>query len=66
MEAEDFWSEADETVLEARIAGELEKAVQAYLDFRPPKADEMFAHTYATLPGCYEDQQAEAARLDNG
>jgi pyruvate dehydrogenase E1 component alpha subunit len=66
MEAEDFWSEADETALETRIAEELEKAVQAYLDFPPPKAAEMFAHTYATLPGCYEDQLAEAARLDNG
>ncbi|MEZ5924526.1 MAG: thiamine pyrophosphate-dependent dehydrogenase E1 component subunit alpha [Hyphomicrobiaceae bacterium] len=66
MVARGFWSEADETALEARIGEELERAVQAYLDYPPPKAGEMFTCTYATLPVQYEAERAEAVRLDHG
>lgn len=66
MTARGFWSAEDEAALEARVATELERAVETYLALPPPKAEEMFAHTYAKLPRQYEDQRAEAVRLDHG
>jgi pyruvate dehydrogenase E1 component alpha subunit len=65
MEREGYWTAAEEEALDARVNAEFERAVEAYLAFPPPRAEEMFAHTYATLPRQYEEQRAEAMRQDN-
>lgn len=56
------WSRADEQALIAETAAEVEAASEVYLATPPLTPDQIFEHTYATLPAELAAQRAELLR----
>ena len=63
LEAQDWWSDAQEETMRLEIARELDQAVEHYLSAPSPEIAAMFDYTYARLPRALEAQRAEALRL---
>lgn len=56
LEAQGLWSKEKESEMQSKIATEVDKAVQAYLNKPKDKPQAMFDHLYAELPEAYLDQ----------
>ncbi len=61
MEHLGIWSEADEEALKAKVAEEVEAAVQEFLNLPAPKATDMLDYLYAELPEKLKEQRDELA-----
>jgi len=57
LEAQQLWSEQEETQLTADCAAQIEAAVQEYTQQPPPVPESMFDYLYAKLPKSYMDQR---------
>ena len=62
LERRNFWSEQLEQTAEQEIARQIDAAVDAYLSHSPPNIEQMFAHTYASMPDQLARQREEALR----
>jgi 2-oxoisovalerate dehydrogenase E1 component subunit alpha len=63
LENRGLWSEQLQQKTDSEIAQEIDAAVDAYLAHSPPAAEQMFAHTYASIPAALAQQREEARRL---
>jgi 2-oxoisovalerate dehydrogenase E1 component alpha subunit len=60
------WTKADEEALIANVAGDVQAAVDAYLDTPAPELKTLFAHTYADMPADLIRQADAATRTWEG
>jgi pyruvate dehydrogenase E1 component alpha subunit len=63
LESRQLWSEQLQQETEAQIAKEIDAAVEAYLAHPSPAVEQMFAHTYASIPAALLRQREEALRF---
>jgi pyruvate dehydrogenase E1 component alpha subunit len=63
LEKRGLWSEAREDAMQAEIAGEIDEAVNRFLNHPAPPPESMFDHLHAVLPDAYQRQRQELMAL---
>ncbi len=58
LRANGSWGDAREAELIERVDGEIERAIEAYLETPPQPPESMFEHLYESLPKAYQEQRA--------
>ena len=63
MKARKIWTQAEEKKLLVKIQKQVKEAVDKYLSYPPPNYEDMFKHTFATMPWNLKEQLAELKNI---